>query len=475
MVDTKGKKHIAVAASCLGLMLVGVAGTPAHADSVRSQQWHLDAMKADEMWKASTGEGITVAVIDSGVDANLPELNGQILDGKDFTKREGDEQDDFKGHGSGMAAIIAGTGRRPGGDGAFGLAPGAKILPLRVPLGGGKGYATQDERTFSKTVGSALRYAADSDAKVINISLAGYVEGEMRRDMADAVEYALSKDKLIFAGVGNDGDKHNPVLYPAAIPGVVGVAAMDRSGSATKESEHGPQVDLAAPGKEIVSACPGGSELCITSGTSDATALASASAALIWSKYPEWSANQVLRVMINTAGGADSGKDRTDFIGYGAVRPRVALKSPGDPGPADVYPIAGEFPSAAPSSESSEPKGEGEVPQAADEGGGSGDTALWIALGLGAAALLGGGVAASVVVSRRRRAAVSAAQYPVPPMQMPYQPGSAPWPGSGQYPGPAPGQPGQVPGQYPAPHPGATPPPPPPGAPYPYHGGQGPQ
>lgn len=474
MLNANGRKLVAGVASCLGLMLVGVAGTPAHADSARSLQWHLDAMKADEMWKTSTGAGVTVAVIDSGVDPSLPDLRGQVLVGKDFSGFKGNEHDDFEGHGSSMAAMIAGTGERPDAKATFGLAPGAKILPLRVPLGGDGGSAVDGAREFSSTASAALRYAAKSEAKVINISLAGFLEGETQREMADAVKYAISKDKLIFAGVGNDGEKSNPVLYPAATPGVVGVAALDRKGNVTAESEHGGQVDLAAPGKDIYAACTDEDEVCVSHGTSDATALASASAALIWSKYPDWTANQVLRVMINTAGGADSGKERTDFVGYGAVRPRVALKSPGDPGPADVYPIAGEFPSAAPSPEPSEPKSEGEVPQAADEGGGSGDTALWIALGLGAAALLGGGAAASVVVSRRRRAAVAAAQYPVAPMQMPYQPGSAPWPGSGQYPGPAPGQPGQVPGQYPTPHPGATPPPPP-GAPYPYNGGQGPQ
>ncbi|WP_043466486.1 S8 family serine peptidase, partial [Kitasatospora sp. MBT66] len=98
-------------------------------------------------------------------------------------------------------------------------------------------------------------------------------------------------------------------------------------------------VDLAAPGIDIFSACAASSGYCKGHGTSDATALVSASAALVWAAHPEWTANQVARVLLNTAGKADDGAQRNDAIGYGIVRPRVALTEPGDPGPADVYPI----------------------------------------------------------------------------------------------------------------------------------------
>ncbi|MFI1951169.1 type VII secretion-associated serine protease mycosin [Streptomyces xinghaiensis] len=425
MVHTQSRKLVGMVASCLGASLLGVAAVPAHADSVRSEQWHLDAMRAEEMWESSTGEGITVAVVDSGVDSELPDLRGQVLDGKDFTDREGNERDDFDGHGSRMAAVIAGTGKRPDDKASFGLAPGAKILPLRVPLGGEAEDLTEGTRYFSRTVGSAIRYAADSEARIINISLAGHAESAARREFSAAVAYAISKGKLIFAGVGNSAKRDNPVLYPAATPGVVGVAATDRKGATTEESEYGPQVDLAAPGEDIVTACPGGTEVCVTHGTSDATALASASAALIWAKYPDWTANQVLRVMINTASGAKSGKKRTDYIGYGIVRPRITLKEPGDPGPADVYPIPGELEPVSSEPGSSGAVQEGQEPQAAGGvGGDGGDTALWVGLGLGAAALIGGGAAAAVVVARRRRGAAGSAQ---PPVAVPYQQ-QAPYP-----------------------------------------------
>ncbi|MFC6985057.1 S8 family serine peptidase [Streptomyces cirratus] len=100
----------------MGLLLAGVAATPAQAQTIREQQWHLDAMKADDIWKISTGKGVTVAVIDSGV-ARIPELEGQLVSGRDFAPEniEGDEHTDYRNHGTSMAAIIAGNGKGVGG------------------------------------------------------------------------------------------------------------------------------------------------------------------------------------------------------------------------------------------------------------------------------------------------------------------------------------------------------------------------
>ncbi|MFE0252001.1 type VII secretion-associated serine protease mycosin [Streptomyces sp. NPDC059010] len=381
----------------LAVLLVAIASTPSHAESIRSQQWHLTAMKAEEMWKITKGEGITVAVIDSGVDDKNPDLVGQVLKGKDFAPNvSGDEHTDYRGHGTGMAGLIAGTGESSGGDGAFGLAPGAKILPIRV---------REKETVFPE----AIRYAADAGAKVINISMG--TEGwaatsAVQKQEIKAVKYALDKGALIFAGVGNKGD--SSLAYPAATPGVVGVGAIGQDLRKTAESQYGLQVDLAAPGIDMVAACGGKTGKCKAHGTSDATAIASASAALIWSKHPEWTNNQVLRVMLNTAAGPTSGAKRNDYVGYGVVRPRIALKTPGDPGPADEYPLpdlaAAESKSPSPkASESAGTKDEEDKPSTAvparDD---DSDAALWITLGVGAAALLGTAIAIPVVRARRR-------------------------------------------------------------------------
>ncbi|MFE3824203.1 type VII secretion-associated serine protease mycosin [Streptomyces sp. NPDC059092] len=429
-------------AAALGILLAGAATAPAQADSIRSQQWHLDTLGAENIWKVSTGKGVTVAVIDTGVDDTNPDLLGQVINGTDLASGEsGDEHSDYKGHGTGISAIIAGTGKSGGGDGAFGMAPGAKILPIRMPNVGWDANRDLNVKQFNTSVSTAIRYAADSGAKVINISMATR-EGSQR--MTDAVKYALDKGSLVFAATGNDGD--SSLSYPAATPGVLGVGAVGKDLKKTEQSQWGPAVDFAAPGKDIVHACAGATGLCKSTGTSDATAIASASAALIWSKHPEWTNNQLLRAMLNTAGGPTSGNKRNDYVGYGAIRPLRAINTPGDLGPADEYPLpdllAAGSKSPSPAAEASEAAGsaaddkeDAKEPAAASDGGGN--TGLWIGVGVGAAVLLGGAVAVAVVRSRRRAAAASAAPAPAyapyPQQQPPYPPAYAPpQPGQGQ-------------------------------------------
>lgn len=391
--------HRTLLPGVLAVLLVGIATTPSHAESIRSQQWHLTAMKAEEMWKIAKGEGVTVAVIDSGVDAKNPDLRGQVLAGKDFASgTPGDQHTDYRGHGTGIAGLIVGTGRS-GGDGAFGLAPGAKILPVRV-------------HENASAMPEAIRYAADAGAKVINISMGseGETSGAPPQAESDAVEYALEKGALIFASVGNDGD--SSLEFPGATPGVVGIGAIGKDLRKTAESQYGPQVDLTAPGIDMVHACGGKTGLCNSHGTSAATAIASACAALIWSKHPDWTNNQVLRVLLNTAGAPTSSAKRNDYIGYGVLRPRIALKTPGDPGPADEYPLS-DLAAAepkSPSSQASESAGsrsEEDQQSAAAGREDESDTGLWIAVGVGAAALLGAAIAIPVVRARRRNTTFS--------------------------------------------------------------------
>ncbi|MFJ3833946.1 type VII secretion-associated serine protease mycosin [Streptomyces sp. NPDC090054] len=385
------------ASAVMGLLLTGVAANPAFAQTIREQQWHLDAMKAEDVWKLSIGQGITVAVIDTGV-ARIPELEGQVLAGKDFAAGrkgyEGDERVDYDRHGTGIAAMIAGSGKHSSGDGAFGLAPGVKILPIRVP---------HEMNSSTPSWVAAIRYAADSGARIINISMGKRGAAESDQARSEVVKYALSRGSLIFAAVGNDGDTLNADVYPGATPGVVGVSAVNADGSPTGESQHGPQVDMAAPGMDIVTACAGRTGLCTSHGTSDASALASASAALVWAAHPDWTNNQVLRVLLNTAGKPVDGVERNDYVGYGVVRPRVAVPTPGDPGPADVFPLPDL---AAAEAGKAPPPVAGPVPRAEARGATENDherkAPPWLALGLGACLLIGGAVAA-VVVRRTHR------------------------------------------------------------------------
>ncbi|MFI9390274.1 type VII secretion-associated serine protease mycosin [Streptomyces bauhiniae] len=415
-----------LASAFLGLTLVTVAATPAHAQSVRAQQWHLDAMSAPEMWKVSTGRGITVALIDSGVDDSLADLEGQVLDGKDFSEQRGDEHTDIAGHGTDMAALIAGTGRRGPQNGSYGLAPGAKILPIRMRYASDEFGQVDSRKEFSRALSKSIRFAADSKAQIINMSL-GNDNSPGRQDvetpeLRSAVKYALSKGKLLFAAVGNGGKKANNPEYPAATPGVVGVAAADRNAKVGEFSQWGPQVDMIAPGIDMVHACQGGTEVCKSRGTSEASAIASASAALIWSKHPDWTNNQVLRVMLNTLNKPADGSKRNDLIGYGAVRPRAALLNPGDPGPADVYPLPdlAAAVSKPPSSKAPKPTAPAKHENAAPKSSDSGNALLWTGVGIAAALLIGAVVTVGVLRSRRRTPAT-----PPPPLYPPYIPAPA--------------------------------------------------
>ncbi|MCD9143997.1 S8 family serine peptidase [Streptomyces albireticuli] len=365
---------------------------------------------------------MTVAVLDSGVDSSVPELNGQVLKGVDMSVRPLDANQDQDGHGTGMAALIAG---KAVGEGIHGLAPGVKILPVRTA-----------PDTTDRLWGKAIRYAVDNGARVINISMAGPGNLENSPLTEAAVKYALSKGSLIFAGSGNDGEDGNLTNFPAAIPGVVSVGAIDQSGTVTKWSNSASNVALAAPGDEIPGRCRKSEGFCATTGTSAATAIVSASAALIWAKHPGWTNNQVLRVMMDTAGKPTTGKVPSIYIGYGIVRPRkVLVDGEGDPGPADVNPLlaaagasTSKQPSPQPSQEKkSDSKAHAPAPEKTENASGSsGNTGLWIGIGAGAAVVVAGAATAALVRQRKRAAAQAmyADPYsPTAPPPPPYGPG----------------------------------------------------
>ncbi|MER6378940.1 S8 family serine peptidase [Streptomyces sp. NPDC001127] len=383
---------------------VGLAPGAA-ADDVQSQQWYLSAMKADEMWKVSTGKGVKVAVIDSGVNASTPSLRGQVLaDAVPKSVAYGATKD-YDGHGTTVAEIIAGTGA---GGGLKGLAPGAKIVPYRIALHG----LSLSEENKAPDVSAVIKAIADSDAKIINMSFGDDISYD---DEAAAVKYAASKGKLIFAAEGNDAKTKNNAGYPASYPYVVGVSASDETGTVGKFSTHGRYVDLAAPGVDLPKWCDATfhSYCAHGNGTSMSSAVASASAALIWSAHPNWTADQVLRSLIDTAG-RDWPKDTpSNYLGYGLIRPRMVLENPDyNPGPANADPLAKENslgsagPSPSSSASTSSPPAKsssGGQTSAAGATSKSSDGALpWVAVGAVAALVVIGGAAFAVIRSRRR-------------------------------------------------------------------------
>lgn len=293
-----------------------MAAPAARADPVRTAEWPLDAhhYPADAIWQISRGTGVAVAVIDSGVAADHPDLVGQVLSGTSLLGDGGDGRTDTSGdsHGTAIAGIIAGTGGPPPGNGMIGLAPGAKILPVRVAPGG---------QVSPSTLAQGIVWAADHGAKVINTSLGSPNPDPLLRQ---AVTYALSKDAVLVASAGNQGESDNAPMYPAAFPGVMSVSGIIQDGSFWKPSESGAGITIAAPAGDIYSTNDQ-REYVHADGTSYAAAYVSAAAALIRAHWPHLPANQVIKRLIATT---DEHHDQPDpYLGYGKLNPLAALKA----------------------------------------------------------------------------------------------------------------------------------------------------
>jgi type VII secretion-associated serine protease mycosin len=285
---------------------------PTRADQVRDDQWQLDALDAEAAWRASTGRGVTVAVIDSGVDATHPDLAGQVLPGLDLVEPDGTAEPDPVGHGTTVAALIA--GRRDDRRGAVGLAPDAKILPVRV-------LDEENRYDDALVVAKGVRWAVDNGARVINLSLGG---GGDSAALAAALDYAFARDVVVVACTGNVSVSSGPrIWYPAREPGVIAVAGLERdSDDLWSGSVTGPETVLTAPATELVGARPGG--YWRVQGTSFAAPLVTAAAALLRARWPQMSAGDVVSRLISTA--QDIGPaGRDDQFGFGRVDPVAAL------------------------------------------------------------------------------------------------------------------------------------------------------
>ncbi|GAA4908594.1 type VII secretion-associated serine protease mycosin [Stackebrandtia albiflava] len=299
----------------------------ADAEPAQSDLWYLDAMKAVEAQEVSQGEGVTVAVVDTGVDPEHIDLRGRVLEGAVITAdgpQPGDTSD-RDGHGTAMAGLIAGSDTDS--DSLIGIAPEARILPVRIDRDA-DGTLDQD------LVYEGVRWAIDQGAQVVNLSLTGRGQHDdaWKREL---IEYALEHDAVIVAAVGNRTPESAEVGEPAAIPGVIAVSGMGKDGEVWSGSLTGDQVVLCAPAEDLPHLRPGGG-MRMASGTSAATALVSGTVALIRSAHPDASAAEVVTRLVSTATEAgDSGRDPE--YGFGTVDAYAALTTTVSSG--EQYPL----------------------------------------------------------------------------------------------------------------------------------------
>jgi serine protease len=284
---------------------------PLRGDLIRNEEWQLRTLNVPGAWAYSSGAGVTVAVIDSGVDSGHIDLQGQVLPGLDLVDPRGDGDTDLVGHGTTVAAIIAG---KDDADGVIGIAPKAKILPVRV-------LDQENRYDDALIVARGVRWAVDHGARVINLSLGGSGSSPA---LAAALDYAFAKDVVVVACTGNtSASTSSGVWYPAREPGVIAVAGMERSGDELwSGSITGPETVVTAPATQLVGARPAG--YWRVQGTSFAAPMVAATAALIRSRWPTMSAGDVINRIVRTA--KDRGAPGRDSVyGYGLVDPAGAV------------------------------------------------------------------------------------------------------------------------------------------------------
>ncbi|MFF4433581.1 type VII secretion-associated serine protease mycosin [Streptomyces sp. NPDC001513] len=318
----------AAAALTAAALLTAATAFPAAADTIRDRQWGLLALRAEEAWGTTRGDGVTVAVLDTGVDESHPDLTGQVLAGTDLIGMGAGPGDRaWARHGTAMASIIAGHGHGPSrGQGVLGIAPQARILPVRVILEEGDPGRGKARDSKGGALAEGIRWAADHGADVINLSLGDDSESAHHEAGEDeAVQYALAKGVVVVASAGNGGETGDRVSYPAAYPGVIAVTAVDRRGKKAKFSTRNWYATVSAPGVDVVIADPDRSYY-EGWGTSAAAAFVSGAAALIKAEHPDLAPAQIKKLLEDTASDSPPG-GRDDARGHGTVDPVAALQA----------------------------------------------------------------------------------------------------------------------------------------------------
>jgi subtilisin family serine protease len=326
---------LALAAIAALILPLAIGAVPARADAVRNaQQWVLDALNVQPAWSVTEGQGVTVAVIDSGVNPDVSDLAGSVITGPNFTGVDTPESNpDWGVHGTWMASLIAGHGHDGGGSGIIGVAPKSRVLSIRVITDSTdpnfSRYQREPQARIQSELARAIQYAISHGAQVISMSL-GY--GLPSLPVRHALQDALNRGVVIVASSGNSGDAatargsaHAPYSFPANYPGVLGVAAVGANGGAASFSSDNISVQVAAPGVEVPAQGRDG-QYWLVSGTSPACALTAGVAALIKSAYPSLPPDMVEEAITSSTSNRPLG-GYNDEVGFGTVDAAAALRA----------------------------------------------------------------------------------------------------------------------------------------------------
>jgi Subtilase family len=292
------------------------AASAGHGNAARDREWWLAGLHVQQAWQKTEGSGITVAILGTGVDATYPGLAGSVITGPDYTGSGRAPGSPYWGvEGTAVAGIIASHER---GGGLVGVAPAAKILSVRVTLEFNDPLVSDQaiSRRLPQAIADGIRYAADHGARVIDLPLdPGTLGLTSKGDPAAAggspaeraaVGYALSKDVVLVAPAGDDGQGPDLVNYPAAYPGVIAVGAIGRTGQLASFSSKRSYTSLTAPGVSLVTATQPAGYGTISS-TTAASGIVAGLAALVLSGFPHLTVTQVAQALTESTVAGASG------------------------------------------------------------------------------------------------------------------------------------------------------------------------